>query len=94
MMSHDPRIVRELQLSEVRVLPKAVNFHFIPHCNYGCKFCFATFNDIPSRSRLSKEDTLKIPALLANAGAEKIYVDNITVISDFNSTTELTKCLE
>ena len=72
MMSYDSRIVHEPQLGEVRVLPKAVNFHFIPHCNYECKFCFATFNDIPSRSRLSKEDTLKIPALLANAGAEKI----------------------
>ena len=54
------------------LLPKAVNYHFIPNCNYGCKFCFATFNDLPSKSRLSKEEVLKIPVLLANAGAEKI----------------------
>lgn len=54
------------------VLPAAVNWHFWPWCNYACKFCFATFEDIPRADRLSKEDALEIPELLASAGAEKI----------------------
>ena len=53
-------------------LPAAVNWHFWPWCNYGCKFCFATFEDIPRSDRLSKEDALTIPGLLAAAGAEKL----------------------
>ena len=53
-------------------LPAAVNWHFWPWCNYGCKFCFATFEDIPRSDRLSKKDALRIPKLLAAAGVEKI----------------------
>tara|TARA_B100000902_G_scaffold399597_1_gene471257 strand:- start:228 stop:1130 length:903 start_codon:yes stop_codon:yes gene_type:complete len=50
----------------------AVNWHFWPRCNYGCKFCFATFEDIPLKDRLAKEDALKLPKILAEAGVEKI----------------------
>jgi len=53
-------------------LPAAVNWHFWPWCNYGCKFCFATFEDIPRSDRLSKEEALTMPKLLAAAGAEKL----------------------
>jgi radical S-adenosyl methionine domain-containing protein 2 len=57
---------------EFRILPAAVNWHFWPWCNYACKFCFATFEDIPRGDRLSKEEALLIPEMLASAGAEKI----------------------
>ena len=57
---------------ENNTLPAAVNWHFWPWCNYACKFCFATFEDIPRSDRLSKEEALKIPVMLAAAGAEKI----------------------
>ena len=57
---------------EKNTLPAAVNWHFWPWCNYASKFCFATFEDIPRGDRLRREEALKIPAMLAEAGAEKI----------------------
>ena len=54
------------------ILPAAVNWHFWPWCNYACKFCFATFEDIPRGDRLSKAEALQIPQMLASSGAEKI----------------------
>ena len=56
----------------MKQIPPAVNWHFWPRCNYGCEFCFATFEDIPLSERLAKSDALLIPQLLADAGAEKI----------------------
>ena len=53
-------------------LPPAINWHFWPWCNYGCEFCFATFNDIPRADRLQEEDAVRVPRLLAEEGAEKI----------------------
>ena len=53
-------------------LPPAINWHFWPWCNYGCKFCFARFEDIPRADRLPKEIALTVPEMLAEAGAEKI----------------------
>jgi radical S-adenosyl methionine domain-containing protein 2 len=53
-------------------LPPAVNWHFWPWCNYGCKFCFARFEDIPRAERLPKEIALTVPQMLAEAGADKI----------------------
>lgn len=53
-------------------LPPAVNWHFWPWCNYGCKFCFATFEDLPSSKKMSKEEALTIPKLLAYAGVKKL----------------------
>jgi len=53
-------------------LPPAVNWHLWPWCNYGCKFCFARFEDIPRARRLPRERALLVPNLLADAGAEKI----------------------
>jgi radical S-adenosyl methionine domain-containing protein 2 len=53
-------------------LPLAVNWHFWPWCNYGCKFCFANFSDIPRKDRLSREEAMLIPPLLAKSGATKI----------------------
>ena len=54
------------------MLPPAVNWHFWPWCNYGCKFCFARFEDIPRADRLPKEIAITVPGMLAAAGAEKI----------------------
>ena len=53
-------------------IPVAVNWHFWPWCNYGCKFCFARFEDIPRADTLAKEEALLVPSMLANAGATKI----------------------
>ena len=53
-------------------IPPAVNWHFWPWCNYGCRFCFAQFEDIPRHDRLLKHIALTVPELLADAGAEKI----------------------
>ena len=53
-------------------LPPAVNWHFWPWCNYGCKFCFARFEDIPRADRLPREIALTVPEMLAEAGADKI----------------------
>ena len=53
-------------------LPPAINWHFWPWCNYGCEFCFATFNDISHADRLKEEDAVRVPRLLAKEGAEKI----------------------
>jgi len=54
------------------ILPPAVNWHFWPWCNYGCKFCFARFEDIPRMDRLPKEVAITVPEMLAEAGADKI----------------------
>ena len=53
-------------------LPPAINWHFWPWCNYGCKFCFARFEDIPRADRLPKEVALTVPEMLAEVGADKI----------------------
>ena len=54
------------------LIPPAVNWHFWPWCNYGCKFCFARFEDIPRADRLPKEIALTVPEMLAESGADKI----------------------
>ena len=53
-------------------LPLAINWHFWPWCNYGCKFCFARFEDIPRADRLPKEIAITVPEMLSEAGADKI----------------------
>ena len=58
--------------SSKKNLPPAVNWHFWPWCNYGCKFCFARFEDIPLADRLPKEIAVTVPQMLADAGADKI----------------------
>ena len=56
----------------MKQIPLAVNWHFWPWCNYGCKFCFARFEDIPRVDRLPKEIAITVPEMLAAAGADKI----------------------
>ncbi|MBK9030266.1 MAG: radical SAM protein [Myxococcales bacterium] len=40
------------------MLLESVNFHLWKPCNYRCKFCFATFEDVPGR--LTKDAALQI----------------------------------
>ena len=56
----------------LEALPPSVNWHFWPWCNYACTFCFAHFDDINKSDRLTKEDALLVPQMLADAGATKI----------------------
>lgn len=44
-----------------------VNFHLIKACNFKCKFCYATFDDISSKT-LSKDDCFTIVKLLSESG--------------------------
>lgn len=41
----------------------AVNFHLWKPCNYRCKFCFATFGDVPGR--LTRDEARRVVALVA-----------------------------
>lgn len=50
--------------------PIAINFHLYKPCNYRCRFCFATFRDIPGRLDLDQARTLL--RLLREAGGEKL----------------------
>ena len=49
-------------------LPPAVNWHFWPWCNYGCTFCFATFEDIDRSNSLEKELGFKLLEEMAAEG--------------------------
>lgn len=53
-------------------LPPAVNWHFWPWCNYGCTFCFATFEDIDRSNSLEKELGFKLLEEIAAEGIEKV----------------------
>lgn len=59
-----------------KTLIPSVNFHLWKPCNFSCKFCFATFNDVSKtilpKGHLSKDDALKVIDELANAGFSKI----------------------
>ena len=54
----------------------ALNFHLIKQCNMRCKFCFATFNDIPAsiiqKGYLKREDTQLLLKQLKSYGFTKI----------------------
>jgi radical S-adenosyl methionine domain-containing protein 2 len=51
-------------------LPPAANFHINRLCNYTCRFCFATFRDVPGS--LSLNEALRLQELLARSGIEKL----------------------
>lgn len=50
----------------------AVNFHLWKPCNYRCKFCFATFEDVPGR--LTAADARRVVDLVA------AHTDKITFV--------------
>jgi radical S-adenosyl methionine domain-containing protein 2 len=47
-----------------------INYHLIKACNYKCKFCYATFNDI-SQKGLSKVEQFKLIEFLAKSNLFK-----------------------
>ncbi|GBF97117.1 hypothetical protein Rsub_10128 [Raphidocelis subcapitata] len=51
-----------------------VNWHLEPRCNYKCKFCFATFEDVKSLAAPlpGLDALLGVPAALAAAGVVKL----------------------
>ena len=53
-------------------IPPAVNWHFFPRCNYGCTFCFATFEDIDFSENLEKELGYSLLESLSKEGVEKV----------------------
>jgi len=54
----------------------SVNFHLWEPCNFRCKFCFATFQDVKKsilpKGHLPKEEAVKIIDKMAEAGFSKI----------------------
>ncbi len=54
----------------------SVNFHLWEPCNFSCKFCFATFQDVKKtllpKGHLPKKDALTIVNKLSEAGFSKI----------------------
>ncbi len=68
-----------------------VNFHLIKACNFGCKFCYATFNDISCKG-MSKEQHFEIVKAVARssyfkkinfAGGEPTLVPHITELIQY-----------
>ncbi|MEE2759078.1 MAG: viperin family antiviral radical SAM protein [Candidatus Thermoplasmatota archaeon] len=53
-------------------IPKAVNWHCEAYCNYGCKFCYASFEIQRTLPRLSEEEGFSLIKQLVDAGVEKI----------------------
>ena len=58
-----------------RTIP-SVNFHLWEPCNFRCKFCFASFQDVKKtilpKGHLPKEQAMQVVKLLAESGFEKI----------------------
>lgn len=54
----------------------SVNFHLWEPCNFRCKFCFASFQDVKKtillKGHLPKEQAMQVIKLLAESGFEKI----------------------
>jgi radical S-adenosyl methionine domain-containing protein 2 len=58
-----------------RTVP-SVNFHLWEPCNFRCKFCFATFQDVKKsivpKGHLPKDQAIEVVMKLAESGFEKI----------------------
>lgn len=50
--------------------PPSVNWHLWPWCNFRCGYCFQP--PVPGMRPLQRDVALKVPGLLARAGAEKL----------------------
>lgn len=51
---------------------ETASFHIVKPCNMGCKFCYATFQDMSVVKQLPFEDACKIIDKMADAGLKKI----------------------
>lgn len=83
----------------------SVNFHLWEPCNFRCKFCFASFQDVKKtilpKGHLPKEQAMQVVKLLAESGFEKITFaggeptlcpwisDLIALAKDYGMTTNL-----
>lgn len=83
----------------------SVNFHLWEPCNFRCKFCFASFQDVKKtilpKGHLPKEQAMQVIKLLAESGFEKITFaggeptlcpwigDLIALAKDYGMTTNL-----
>ena len=52
------------------VVPVSVSWHVWPSCNLGCRYCYATFDDV--RDALSKDAALVVLAKLLDAGMRRV----------------------
>ena len=52
--------------------PKAVNWHCFKACNYGCRFCYARFEDLKATPAMAENEGCQLLEQLAAAGVEKI----------------------
>jgi radical S-adenosyl methionine domain-containing protein 2 len=48
----------------------SVNFHVWKYCNYKCRFCFATFEDVPGQ--VKRETALGVIEAIAGYGCDKL----------------------
>ncbi len=59
-----------------QTLIPSINYHLWEPCNFSCKFCFATFQDVKKsilpKGHLPKDDALRIVDAIAAAGFSKI----------------------
>ncbi len=64
----------ETKNSHIMSLPPSVNFHINVACNFACRYCYATFEDIACEGRhpLSRAAAEKLVRTLAEAGFAKI----------------------
>lgn len=60
------------QNDEEAKTPKAVNWHCFKACNYGCRFCYARFEDLKATSFMTENEGCRLLEQLATAGVEKI----------------------
>lgn len=83
----------------------SVNFHLWEPCNFRCKFCFASFQDVKKsilpKGHLPREQSLQVVKLLAEGGFKKITFaggeptlcpwigDLIALAKDYGMTTNL-----
>jgi len=51
---------------------ETASFHIVKPCNMGCKFCYATFQDMSILRQLSKHEAFRILDKLKEAGLQKI----------------------
>lgn len=59
----------------------AVNFHLWKPCNYRCKFCFATFDDVPGR--LTRDEARRVVALIAPRTDKMTFVGGEPTLCPF-----------
>lgn len=88
-----------------KVTIPSVNFHLWEPCNFRCKFCFASFQDVKKtilpKGHMPREQAMQVVKLLAEGGFEKITFaggeptlcpwigDLIVLAKDYGMTTNL-----